>query len=154
MKVTTTDGKVEGVKNLTFDLVKSYADGTGSAQATGFFDATFTATTGGITLSLASADPLGAAGDDTWTSTAEGAKLRVLVIENQDASNYVSLKKGTNGDTNIFSGATDSIRIDAGGIFLWVSPAGSNAMSDGADDELIVTSNSASVVCRIAYVFG
>ena len=64
------------------------------------------------------------------------------------------MKKGTNGDTNVFSGSTDSVRIDAGGIFLWYSPAGSNAMSDGVDDELLFTADTASVSVKITYIFG
>lgn len=153
--LTTAEGRVAGNRTLALNLLKKFTDGTGSLQATGFFDSTFTATTGGITVSLAdSADPLGAAGDDTPTEDPEATKLRVLLIENQDATNYVTLARGTNGEASILSGTTDTVRIDPGGFFLWVSPAGSNAMNDGVDDEIDVQADTASCTVRIAYVFG
>ena len=41
----------------------------------------------------------------------EGLKLRCILIENKDSTNFVSVKRGTNGETSILSGATDSIKI-------------------------------------------
>jgi len=153
--IITSEGSMAGSRKAVHSVVKGLTDGSAANKATGFFSSTFTATTGGITVSLAdSADPLGAAGDDTPTMDPEGLKLRALLIENQDDTNYVSVKKGTNGEASIFSGATDSIKLTAGGLFLWTSPAGVNAMNDGADDEILVTANTASCSVKITYIFG
>jgi len=150
-----TGGNVAGADVLSHKKRITLTNGSGSGQASGQFGTTFTATTGGITISLAdSADPLGAAGDDVPSSDPEGTKLKFLLIENLDSTNYVAVKKGTNGDTNVFTGSTDSVRIDAGGIFLWYSPAGSNAMSDGVDDEIVVTADTASCSVKITYLYG
>lgn len=154
-KITTTEGIVDGSRSIAHKILKRFTDGAGSLQATGFFGSTFTATTGGITVSLAdSADPLGAAGDDAPTSDPEGLKLRLLCVENLDATNYVSVKKGTNGEASVLSGSTDSVRVDPGGFILWLSPAGNNAMNDGVDDELLVTADTASCSVKISYMFG
>jgi hypothetical protein len=155
VSISTNEGNIEGDKRAVHSIVKRLTDGTSSNQATGFFSSSFTATTGGITVSLAdSVDPLGAAGDDTPTIDPEGLKLRALLIENQDTTNFISVKRGTNGETSMLSGGTDSIKITAGGMLLWVSPAGVSAMNDGSDDELLITANSASCTVKITYVFG
>lgn len=155
MKIVTTEGNLGGSNKAVHSIVKRLTDGSGSNAATGFFSTTFTATTGGITVSLAdSADPLGAAGDDTPTMDPEGLKLRALLIENTDDTNYVAVKKGTNGEASVFTGATDSVKITAGGFFFWYSPAGVSAMNDGTDDEISVTANTASCDVKITYIFG
>src|SRR3990167_2453846 len=119
-RVTTTEGNQGGVVDAVHSLTKSITDGSGSAAATGIFSSSFTATTGGVTISLAdSDDPLGGAGSDTPTTDPEGLKLKAILIENQDATNFVSVKKGTNGEASILSGSTDSIKIDPGGCVLW-----------------------------------
>lgn len=154
-KITTVEGHIDGERQATHKITKNLVDGSSSGQATGFFSEVFTATTGGITISLAdSVDPLGTAGDDTPTMDPEGLKLRAILIENQDTTNYVRVKSGTNGDINVLTGGTDSINITAGGMFLWHSPAGVNAMSDGVDDEIVVTANTASCSVKITYIFG
>lgn len=154
-KITTTDGLIEGEKSASHKILKRFTDGTGSGAAQGLFSETFTATTGGITVSMAdSADPLDAAGDDVPTMDPEGLKLRAILIENLDTTNYVRVKSGTNGDINILTGGTDSINITAGGFFLWHSPAGIQAMNDGTDDEITVTANTASCSVKLTYIFG
>jgi len=154
-KITTTDGLIEGKKSASHKFDITYSDGTGSGAAQGLFSGTFTATTGGITVSLAdSADPLGTAGDDVPTSDPEGLKLRAIMIENLDDTNYIKVQSGTNGDTNLLSGGTDYIPVTAGGLILWVSPAGVNAMNDGTDDELLITADTASCSVKLTYIFG
>ena len=148
-------GNYSGKDTLSHEFALALTDGSGSSAATGWFGTTFTATTGGITISLAdSDDPLGAAGDDVPTSDPEGLKLRGLLIENKDTTNYISVKKGTNGEASIFSGSTDSIKITAGGCILWVSPAGVSAMNDTTDDEILVTADTASCSVKISYIYG
>lgn len=154
-RIVTAEGSIKGNRSIAHKIIKRLTDGSGSLQATGFFGSTFTATTGGVTISLAdSADPLGAAGDDSPTTDPEGLKLRLLLIENLDSTNFISVKRGTNGETSMLSGGTDSIKIVAGGFNLWFSPAGDSAMNDGVDDEILVTSNSASVSVKLTYIFG
>ena len=151
----TNSNSLDGEDVIAFNKVLSLTNGSGSNQASGGFSSSFTATTGGISISLAdSADPLGAAGDDVPTSSPEGLKLKAIFIENQDATNFVRVKGGVNADTNILTGSTDSINITAGGFFLWTSPAGVSAMNDGVDDELLITANSASCTVKIIYLYG
>ena len=154
--ITTTEGSVLGDRSVAHKIIKTMTDGSGSNQGTGFFSSTFTAVTGaGSTISLAdSADPLGAAGDDTPTMDPEGLKLRCLLIENLDSTNFVTVSRGSNGETSVITGTTDGIKIVAGGFFLWYSPAGDSAMNDGADDEIKVVADSSSVSTIITYIFG
>ena len=152
---TTTEGNISGNRLAPHSVKRRLVDGSSSGQATGFFSSTFAATTGGITVSLAdSADPLGAAGDDAPTSDPEGLKLRAILVENQDTTNFVLVKRGANGETSILSGATDAIKLVAGAIFMWTSPAGDSAMNDGSDDELLFTADTASVNIKLSYIFG
>ena len=153
-KITTSEGSVLGEESVSHKIIKNLTDGSGSNAATGFFSSSLTVTTGGVTISLANADPFGAAGDDAPTMSAEGLKLKCILFENQDTTNYVSVKKGTLGEASVFSGGTDSVVITAGGFVLWYSPAGVSAMNDGVDDEFLLTANTSSCVCRITYVFG
>lgn len=154
-RTSGTAGNVNGADLLSHKLIQSLTNGSGTNQASGFFAATFTATTGGITISLAdSADPLGAAGDDIPSSDPEGLKLRAIMVENQDSTNFISFKQGTNGEPSVITGSTDAIKISAGGAFIWTSPAGITAMSDGVDDEILIQADTASVTVKISYVYG
>ena len=154
-RIDTTEGSHVGIEEASHNISESITDGATSNKATGFFSSSFVATTGGITVSLADdADPLGGAGSDAPTSDPEGLKLKAILIENQDATNFVSVKKGTNGEASILSGSTDSIKIDPGGCVLWFSPAGNNAMNDGTDDELLFTADTASVTVKLTYLYG
>lgn len=154
-KIDTTEGGKIGERIASHKMVVRLTDGAGSGAATGFFSSTFTATTGGITISMAdSADPLGAAGDDAPTMDPEGLKLKALLIENKDSTNFVRFTPGTNADTNVMTGNTDSINITAGGFILWYSPAGVSAMNDGSDDEIKITADTASCSVKITYLFG
>lgn len=150
-----SSGLYTGNDVLSHDAEMALTDGSGANQASGWFGTTFTATTGGITISLAdSADPLGAAGDDVPTSDPEGLKLRGLLIQNMDTTNFVTVKRGTNGESSMLTGATDGIKITAGGILLWTSPSGVSAMTDTTDDELLCTADTASCSVKITYLFG
>ena len=157
-KVETTEGGLSGSNNADHEITKGMTDGTGNNQGTGAFSAEFEATTGGVTISLAdSVDPLGGQGDDTPTDTdPEGTKLKAVLIENKEdaGGNFVKVKRGTNGETSILDGSTDSIRINAGGFFLWYAPDGVSAMNDGTDDELLFTSSTANVTVKLTYIYG
>lgn len=151
----TQDVSITGKDSLNHTKAQSITDGSSTNQASGWFSSTFTATTGGVTISLADfADPLGAAGDDIPSADPEGLKLKAILIQNDDATNFVAVKQGTNGETSIITGSTDSIKISAGGAFMWSSPAGISAMNDGVDDELLFTADTASCSVKISYLFG
>lgn len=150
---STTNLKGDDI--ISFNHVLSLTDGSGANQATGGFTASFTATTGGITISLAdSADPLGAAGDDVPTSDPEGLKLRAIMLVNEDNTNYVEVSKGSNTLTSWLGGTSPTVRIPAGGMLLATFPSGLDAMNDGVDDELTVTANIASCTVKIIYLYG
>lgn len=147
--------QITGKDTLSHNITRSISDGTGSGAASGYFGSVFTATTGGITISLAdSVDPLGAAGDDVPSSDPEGLKIRAIMIENLDTTNFVDVGLGTNGLTSWLTGTTPEIRIPATGFILSTMPAGLDAMNDGVDDEIKVTANSASCSVRISYIYG
>ncbi len=85
----------------------------------------------------------------------EGLKLRAILIENLDDTNKITVKRtASTGEASIFSGSTDTVTITAGGLFLWTSPAGISAMSDGVDDELDFQADTADCSTRLTYIFG
>lgn len=154
-RIATIEGGIDGERLASHKKQVTLADGSSTNQATGFFSSTFTATTGGITISLAdSDDPLGAAGDDTPTSDPEGLKLRAIMIENKDDTNYIKIEQGPNGLTNWLTASGDILQVPAGGVVLATFPAGLDALTDGTDDELKISANSASVSVKISYLFG
>lgn len=153
--IATTEGNLTGNNQLAHKVHKSITDGTTANKATGFCGTTLTVTTGGITISLAdSADPFGAAGDDTPTEDPEGKKLKAILIQNLDATNYIDVGLGTNALTSWLTGTTPAIRVPAGGFILSTMPAGLDAMNDGSDDEIKLTADTASVSVKISYIFG
>lgn len=155
VKIDSSEGGIEGERRAVHEITKKLTDGSGSNEAVGFFSSTFTASAAGLHMTLAnSSDPLVAAGDDSPTSDPEGKKLKAVLIENQGTTNHVLIKRGTNGETSILDGGTDSIRISPGGIFLWYSPAGVSAMNDGTDDELFIQTDSDTSTVKITYIFG
>jgi len=140
---------------LSHTKTQTFTNGSGANQASIWLNSSFTATTGGITISLAdSADPLGAAGDDAPTADPEGLKIRAIVIENQDATNYVELAEGTNAITSWLGGTTPTVRIPAGGVLAQTFPSGLDALNDGADDEIKITADTASCTVKISVLFG
>lgn len=147
---------LSGKDNLEHTVTKSITDGTGANQASCWLTGSVTATTGGVTLSLGdSADPFGAAGDDIPTADPEGLKLRTLVIENTDSANFVTVGLGTNGLAGWLAGTTPTVRIDAGGFAAHSWPSGnSSALNDGVNDEIKITANTASVICKVSVLYG
>lgn len=155
-KLTTIEGGIDGERSVIHKIIKNLSDGSGANAAVGFFSTTFTATTGGITLSMANADPLGAAGDDFPTGTAvEGTKLKLIMFENTGDTNAATVEAGANPDSNVLTGSTDEINLSInGGLFLWYSPAGINAMNDGADDEFIIKSAASTTTIKVTFIYG
>lgn len=155
VNIKTSEGNLAGKNQLSHDAKAGLTDGSNSNQATGFCGTTLTATTGGITISLAdSADPFGAAGDDTPTEDPEGKKLRAILIQNLDSTNFVTLGLGTNALTSWLGGTTPTVKIPALGFIMATMPAGLDAMNDGTDDEITLTADTASVSVKISYIFG
>lgn len=143
-----------GVDSLTREPTLSLTDGSGADQATGFFSEEFTFTTGGITISMGEdATPI-AGGGINPTEDPDGKDLRVLLIENTDDTNYVTVTTGTNALSG-WIGATDTIDIPAGGFLLAVFPIDKITLdATGNADEIKITANTASCVCRVTYIFG
>ncbi len=155
-RISTLEGGIEGERSVAHKIVQALSDGSGANAAVGFFSTTATATTGGITLSMANADPLGAAGDDFPTETAvEGTKLKLIMFENTGDTNAATVEAGAAPDSNVLTGSTDEINLSAnGGFFLWYSPAGINALSDGVDDEFLIKSAAATTTVKITFIYG
>jgi len=144
-----------GTDKITHKKTQSYTDGSSADQASGWFSTLITVTTGSTTISLAdSADPTGALGSDVPSGDPEGLKLRAIVIENQDDTNYVTLGLGSNALTSWLAGTSPTVRIPAGGILAATMPAGLDAMNDTSDDEITLQANTASCNVKLSYLFG
>ena len=149
---TQDTGGVTGEDYLAISESLSLADGSSSDEATGWFSSQFTATTGGVTVSLAdSADPLGGSGDNYPTEDPEGTKIKAIYIKNEDDTNYVTLGLGSNPISN-WLGTT--IRIPAGSVLFQYLPDGIDAINDGVDDELTFTANTDDCTVSLMYMFG
>ncbi len=150
-----SDDNVSGDDILSHEYKKTILDGASTNQAVGWCSERVTATTGGITISLASStDPFDTAGDSVPSSDPSELKLRAIMIENEDITNYVAVTNGTNALTLWLTGTTPTVRIPSGGVLLATFPAGLDAMTDGTDDEIKITANSASVSVVVSYLFG
>jgi hypothetical protein len=155
VQLNRSQKQISGKDVLSHTLSVALSDGTGVNQAKGFFGSIFTATTGGITVSLAHAtDPLGAAGDDEPSMDPDGLKLRGLLIQNLDSTNYVTVGLGTNALTSWLGGTTPTVRIPAGGFIFSTFPAGLDALTTGSNDEIELTADTASCSVKISYIFG
>lgn len=150
----TGGGGHTGLDKLAHDFSDTLTNGSSANQASCWLAGSVSATTGGITLSLAdSADPLGTAGDEVPTADPEGLQIRLLIVENQDSTNYVTLTKGANGVTCL--GTTPGIIIPAKGIFVLYSPIdGLGDINDGSDDEITLTANTAACTCKLSVMYG
>jgi len=152
-------GDFSGQDKYDHLVAQTIANGASGGQATGAFASQFNVTTGGITVSLAnSTDPLGAAGDDVPSSDPEGLKLRAILVENRDPTdgtgNFITIAPGSNGLTSWIAGTTPTVRVPAGGMILCSFPEGLDPMNDGVDDELLFTADTATVACRLTFLFG
>lgn len=148
-------GDFSGLDKYDHLVAQTVANGSGDGQASGAFASEFTVTTGGITVSLAdSVDPLGAAGDDVPSSDPEALKLRAILVENRDSTNFITIAPGSNGLTLWIAGTNPTLRVPPGGLQLATFPNGLDPMNDGSDDELLFTADTASVVIRLTYIYG
>ncbi len=142
---------------LSHGKVFTFTDGTGTDQAQGWVTGAITVTTGGITLSLAdSADPFSTGGDDVPENgfDPEASKIKAIIIENTDPTNFVTLGNGANKPTDILGGTTPTLRIHPSGVFAYIIPKGTLAINDGVDDELVLTADTASCICKVSVLYG
>ncbi len=160
MRVAITQSILESTlttkgRDFVLDKVKPLTDGTGNNQITVILAGEIAAATGGSTVSLANAsDPFGAGGSSVATGTVEELKLRFMALYNSDATNFCTLKKGTNGVVGFLGGTTDGVIIGSEAPFLWYSKAGSTAVNDGVDDELLFTADTAATTILAVFGFG
>ena len=154
-RIATAEGGIEGKRSVSHKIIQALSDGSGANAAVGFFSTSFTATTGGVTLSMANADPLGAAGDDFPTGTVEGTKLKLIMFENTGDTNAATVEAGAAPDSNVLTGSTDEINLSIdGGFFLWYSPTGISALTDGVDDEFIIKSEASTTTIKVTFIYG
>lgn len=123
--------------------------GSGSADKAYFAERTLNATSNEV-LDLAGvlADPLG--------STLTFAKVKLLVISNPDTTDGDDLVIGpdaTNGwgTAGLVTDASDRIRVNAGGVFVWYDPNGI-AVTGGSADELYVETLVGAVTYKVLIV--
>ena len=149
------DGDLSGTDSLGHSISKIITNGSSTNQATCWLNEQVTVTTGATTISLAdSADPFAAIGDEVPTADPEGLKLRLLLIENLDATNFVTLAEGANALADMLGGTSPTVKIYPGGVFLWSCPPGGSAINDGADDEITLQADTASCEVKVTALFG
>ena len=150
-------GNFTGTDVLSHDILKNMNEGSGTGAASGWCAAaTLAITTSGADIDLASAtDPFGAIGDEVPTMAPTGTKLKVFMIENLDATNYVTLKPGAaNSVTNWFGAATHTIRIPALGWALFYFDAGQSTLTAASTDRINITANTGTCNVKLTYIFG
>ena len=143
-------GRLAGNDTLIHTMTQSFIDGAGAGAATCFLSGTGTSTVAAITLSLADfANPLSTFSNEIPTADPDGLKVRLFIIHNLDATNFITVAPGVNAWPDI---GTNKIR--PGGWFIWMAPAGGSAIVDGASDELTISADTAPCLAEIHAVYG
>jgi hypothetical protein len=132
-------GDNSGQRNATVEFSDTFAASGGDVAMTGYFKGTATCAAGDWLLAHAS-DPLQSMGTATYSDGFDPAsdKLYLLVVLNTDATNTITISRGTTNGLPIFGAADDAITIAAGGMFVWYSPAGTAALTTGTNDKLTI----------------
>lgn len=145
-------GGMTGQDRLINNYAVGFTNGTGVSQGTCWLTGTGTVTFGAaITLSLAdSVNPLSTFSSDVPTADPEALKIRVLIIKNLDATNFIKLDPGVNAWTEI----TGQTKIQPGGTFVYVAPSGGVVINDGVDDEVTVQADTGDCSAVISIIYG
>jgi hypothetical protein len=151
----TGEGYMSGTDKLTHTLETVFTDGAGASQATCWLSGNGTVTqAAAITFSLAdNVNPLSTFSNAVPSKGAdpEGLKIRMMILTNEDDTNYIEIKQGAAAwplpdfDTTI---------VYPGGSFVWVAPNGGTVINDGADDELQVQANTADCLAKFIVLYG
>ena len=140
------------LKDITWDV----AGGT-PPTVTGFMNGTGTAAATDALLAHAT-DPLGTMGDAAYSEgfTVAGSKLKLLIIENLDATNTLTISRGAANGLAIFGAASAAMPIPHGGVFVWYDPTGAvtGALTTGSNDKLTFAVSGGSPTYQLLAVYG
>ena len=129
----------------------TWTNGAGANQATCWLQGTGTVTFAApITLSLAdSVNPLSTFSAAVPTADPEGLKIRLITIENEDDTNYITVGQGMAAWTDI-----NTTLIYPKGQWTWTAPSGGITINDGVDDEITVQANVGDCIANIFVLYG
>lgn len=101
-------------------------------------------------------DPFNAMGDAVYPGGFSPAakKIKAIIIRNLDATNSITIARGTLLGLPIFSAADDAITIPAGGLFVLTLPAGSAAITTGVNDKLTIAVGGGTPQAEVLVVYG
>jgi hypothetical protein len=121
----------------------------------GFLAGQFTAAAGDLLLAHAT-DPLGAMGSETYSAgfSPASSKLKILAIQNTDATNTVTVARAAANGLPIFAAAGDGTTLDAGGCFFWFNKAGTAALTTGTNDALTISVGGGTPICNLVAIYG
>lgn len=85
-------------------------------------------------------DPLQGMGDAAYSPgfTVASSKLKLLIVQNVDSTNTITISRGTSNGLPIFDAADDSITLTAGGVFVYFNNAGTAALTTTSNDKLTI----------------
>jgi hypothetical protein len=81
-------------------------------------------------------------------------KIKMLFIRNNDATNTVTLSRGTTNGLPIFNAADDAITLAAHDFFLYYKEAGTAILTSGSNDKLTVAIGGGTPSCDILVIYG
>jgi hypothetical protein len=155
LKVVFT-GDQAGTISADVSKPLTFAASGGDAVITGFFKGDATCAAGDWLMAHAS-DPLQAMGTAVYSPgfTVAGSKLKLLYVENLDATNSITIARGATNGLAIFDTAGDSVTIKPGGFRVWYDPAGiTGALSTGSNDKATVSVSGGSPTAKVVAMYG
>ena len=154
-------GDFSGLDRYDHLVAQALQNGSGARQALGVFTSQFTVTVAGVSIQMASNDPLGLASDNIPSTPPANSSLRAIMFENLDdpvTGNFFSIKPATGGAGLagwIEGTGNPEIDVAPGGVELATFPNGLPAWTTtGNGDTLDLEANTADIECRFTYIFG
>lgn len=157
----STSSSAAGAGDTTQNITGSHSasltfDPSVAPTISGFLKGTFLAAAGDLLLAHAT-DPLQGMGDATYPggfAPSGVAKLKEIFIRNNDATNSVSIARGTTNGLPIFDAADDKITLAPGDIFYYFKKAGTAILTTGTNDKLTISVTGGTPSCDIHVKYG
>lgn len=141
------------------DLISiTFAASGGTAPTiSGFFRGVAVCAAGDWLLAHAT-DPLQSMGDATYSTgfTVASSKLKLLLVQNLDSTNTITIIQGAINGLTIFDAASHGVKIGPGGIWLFYDKAGSlsGALTTGSNDKLTISVSAGSPNAQVSCYYG
>lgn len=100
-------------------------------------------------------DPFQSQGDAEYSRglTVASKKLVLLAIYNADTTRTITISKTTSTGLPIFSADGDAIPIGPLGLFLWMDPAGTAALTNDSNDHLTIAVSGGSPIANVLAIY-